>query len=78
MRDAVLESAAGVSVITLTGRGHVRVENHRGLVRCTPEEVAVNLGRVLLRLRGRALALIDLAEAELVVGGEITALEFME
>ena len=57
--------------ITLMGNVHVTIENHRGLVRISPEviEVATLPGRILIE--GKNLAIRLLHRDELTVTGEI-------
>lgn len=71
-----LEQVAGAPVITLVGWGTVRIENHRGLVGYAPEEICLNLGRRVLRLRGSGLTLADMSDNEAVITGAVDSLDF--
>lgn len=71
------ETAAGAPQVTVTGTGRLRVENHRGLVDYSEEELTLAAAGFLLRVRGEGLELLAMTDLELVVTGSIRSLEYM-
>ncbi|MBQ7459859.1 MAG: YabP/YqfC family sporulation protein [Oscillospiraceae bacterium] len=69
--------AAGVSRVTITGNSRAHIENHRGLLSYAAEEISVNAGRLILRFRGAGLEIEAMSDLELVIKGEILALEYL-
>ena len=61
--------------VTVTGGGEVCVENHRGLLGYTRQQVEVAGGRMHVRILGRELELRHTTPETLVIRGEIDAVE---
>ena len=74
----VVGVAVGVPIVTVTGRGQVHIENHRGLIGYSTEEVSLNAGRLIIRLRGTNLELKDMSDLELIVTGTVSSIEYLE
>lgn len=70
------EVVAGMPRITVTGCRRVLVENHRGILEYGSEEIQINGGRMVLKLRGKGMELRALNTAELLITGRITGMEF--
>lgn len=63
--------AGGEVRVTLTGRGQVLVENHRGLLRCTATEAEIAGGALRLRVRGDGLLLRAMTGEMLLLSGTV-------
>lgn len=67
--------AAGLLRVELTGRGELRMSNHRGILAYGREEILVSGGRLLVRVRGNELELKAMTGEELLITGTIFAIE---
>ena len=65
----------GLPRVELTGRGELRMENHRGILAYGQEEILVSGGRLLIRVRGSDLELKAMTGDELLITGTILAVE---
>lgn len=70
--------ASGAARIELLGSRELYMDGHRGVLAYTTEEVTVNGGDVVVRVRGTGLALRVMTESELRVTGHIIGLELVE
>ncbi len=70
--------AAGVARIELLGNRELYMDRHRGVLAYTTEEVAVNGGDVVVRVRGADLQLVVMTEQELRITGKIAGIELVE
>ncbi|MGM9520959.1 MAG: YabP/YqfC family sporulation protein [Oscillospiraceae bacterium] len=71
------EAAAGLPRITITGTGRAHVENHRGLLEYSDQQIVVNAGSMMIRIKGEKLNIAAMSDMELVVTGKIAAAEFL-
>jgi sporulation protein YqfC len=67
----------GESFINIIGRSRIKLENHRGLMECTPQSVGVRLKKGLLRIGGEELVIAEILSDALEVTGEIRSVEFL-
>lgn len=74
--DLPVDSLAGVPRLTLVGSRSAVVEQHRGLLLYSPEQIEIEGGRVRLRIRGDGLRLQAMDREALLVRGEIVSVEF--
>lgn len=70
------EVVAGMPRITVTGCRRVLVENHKGILEYGSEEIHINGGRMVLKLRGKGMELRSLNTTELLITGRITGMDF--
>lgn len=70
--------SVGAPCVTLTGRETLRLENHRGLVGFSAEEISMNAGRYIIRIRGSGLELRDMTDLEAIITGRIYSVEYLE
>ena len=71
--------AADVARIELLGNRELYMDRHRGvLAYSTEEEVDVNGGGVVVRIRGEGLQLLVMTEQELRLTGKIAGIELVE
>ena len=71
------EVTAGLPRVTITGASKVHVENHRGLLEYSTEQISVNAGRMVIRIRGKDMELAAMSDMELVVTGEVASVEYI-
>ena len=74
--DIPSEVVAGMARITVTGCRRVLVENHKGILEYGSEEIHINGGRMVLKLRGSGMELRSMNTEELLITGRITGMEF--
>ncbi len=74
--DLPVESLAGVPRLTVVGCRSAVVEQHRGLLLYSPEQIEVEGGHVRLRIRGDKLRLQAMDREALLVRGDIVSVEF--
>ena len=70
--------AAGVARIELLGNRELYMDRHRGVLAYSTEEVDVNGGGVVVRIRGEGLQLLVMTEQELRLTGKIAGIELVE
>ena len=61
--------------LTLVGNIEVTLENHRGIVEYTPQKLRMALPEGELIISGEDLALVSLAQEEVIVRGRIKSIE---
>ncbi len=62
--------------ISVVGARRALIENHQGLLLCTPELISVRSGRGSLSLRGLELRIEAMNERELLICGRIALVEW--
>ena len=65
----------GLPRVEITGRGEVRMENHRGILAYGEDEVLISGGGMILRVKGSGLELKAMNAGELLITGQISAVE---
>lgn len=70
------EAALNAAKLTLTGGKRALVENHRGLLEYSTEQITVRIGRGRIILRGSDLTVAAMNRKELLVCGRITSAEW--
>ena len=70
--------AADVARIELLGNRELYMDRHRGVLAYSTEEVDVNGGGVVVRIRGEGLQLLVMTEQELRLTGKIAGIELVE
>ena len=68
---------AGQPRIELIGSGELRMEQHRGILAYGPEEIHISGGKLVVRVKGRGLELRAMTPTELLITGEISAVELV-
>ena len=69
--------AAGMPRIEITGFDLIRIEEHRGLLEYGGEQIIVRGMGANIKIKGARLQLEMMNESELIVRGDIFALEFV-
>lgn len=70
------EIVANLPVVTVTGCRKVHIENHKGIIGCDANEISVNCGKVVLQVEGNNLELKGMTDAEIMIIGTISAVQF--
>ena len=68
------EALPGQTVTELLDDSRVLIENHRGIVRCTPDTVTVRTGFGELSVSGEGLKLTHMTRQMLIISGTVAAL----
>lgn len=66
---------AGLPSVQVVGRHEVYMHNHRGIVAYGEEEIHISGGKILIRVRGHGLQLRSMNPEDLVITGDIFAVE---
>ncbi len=75
--DLPADGVAGLPRLSLIGDRELRIENHRGILAYGTEEIHVGGGKMVVRVRGEGLQLRVMNAAELLITGQILAVELM-
>lgn len=75
--DVPADVVAGQPRIELIGSGELRMEQHRGILAYGPEEIHISGGKLVVRVKGRGLELRAMTPTELLITGEISAVELV-
>ena len=66
----------GLPRIELVGDRELHMENHKGILAYGSEEIHISGGKLVVRVRGQALELRAMDPAQLLITGQIEAVEF--
>ena len=66
---------AGLPRMELVGDRELRMENHRGILAYGSEEIHISGGKLILKVRGEGLELRSMNAGELLITGQIRAVE---
>lgn len=70
-----MEVVGALPLLELKGDCQLRVENHRGILAYDPREIHIAGGKVSYRVTGEGLELKTMSRGELVILGQIKAVE---
>ena len=73
--DLPADVIAGVPKVELVGDGELRMENHKGILSCTEEEILVSGGIYLVKITGERLEVRAMTGVEILVTGKIFGVE---
>ena len=73
--DLPMDVIAGVPKVELVGDGELRMENHKGILSCTKEEILVSGGIYLVKITGERLEVRAMTGVEILVTGKIFGVE---
>lgn len=71
------DTVAGLPCLELIGDRELRMENYRGILSCSKEEIHVDGGKWVLRILGRDLEIRAMRERELLITGWLDRLDLM-
>ena len=66
-----ISAILGDPLVELTGKSKIRVENHKGIVKYTSDEVRLNTVLGTLVIKGKGLVMNSLITEEILLEGEI-------
>ena len=69
------EIVAGLPHIELTGSHQLRMENHKGILAYGSQEIHISGGKVVFKVRGEDLELKAMNASQLLITGDIAAIE---
>lgn len=72
------EVTGNVPRVTLTGQERLHVEQHRGLIAYSPEEIIFRTALGLLRTAGEGLCFSKYTSGEALVKGRIDVVEYVQ
>lgn len=75
MFDLPADVIAGVPKLELTGDSEFRMENHRGILSCSEEEVHISGGIYLVKVSGQDLEVRAMTGFEVLITGKILQIE---
>ena len=75
--DLPAETAGGPPALVLTGDRDLYLERYRGILAYGKEEIHVDGGKWVLRVKGRGLEITAMRAGELRVAGRIDGLELV-
>ncbi len=73
--DLPADALAGLPKVELIGDREVRMENHRGILAYGTQEILVSGGPFVIRVVGDGLSLRAMTGLELLITGQITAIQ---
>jgi sporulation protein YqfC len=71
------DTVAGLPCLELIGDRELRMENYRGILSCSKEEIHVDGGKWVLRIQGQDLEIRAMRERELLITGWLDRIELM-
>jgi len=75
MFDLPADVIAGVPKLEIVGDREFRMENHKGILSCSDEEIHISGGIYLVKISGQGLEVRAMTGFELLVTGKIFAVE---
>jgi len=75
--DLPAEVVAGEPRITVTGSRRLVVENHKGLMEYGENEIGINCGRIILKIKGEELEIRAMNSEELLITGTFFGIDFI-
>ncbi len=75
--DLPADAVAGAPRVEIIGDGELRMAPHRGILAYGAEEIHISGGKMVVLVRGQGLELRAMTPEELLITGEIRAVEFM-
>ena len=75
--DLPADIVAGLCHLEMIGDRQLFLEGHGGILSYGTEQIDVNAGPLLLRVRGEELTLCSMTDTELRIAGRIDAVEYV-
>ena len=73
--DLPADAFAGSAKLTLNGRRHLLIENHRGILKYGDKLIAVDCGGMKVRICGDELNLSAMDKSDMLITGRILSIE---
>ncbi len=74
--DVPADMMAGLLHIEMTGNREFFIENHKGIIELSENEVTINAGKTVVHVAGQRLTVLSMNSAELRLGGYIESIRF--
>ena len=74
--DLPADLVAGLPHVEVLGSGYFYMEHHRGILSYSGEEIDINGGTLIVRVRGQGLELVSMTGDALRIKGEIQRVEW--
>lgn len=75
--DLPADVVAGLCHVELLGDRQLFLEGHGGILSYGTEQIDINAGALILRVRGSGLTLRSMTDAEIRISGRIDAVEYV-
>lgn len=75
--DLPADLVAGLIHLEVLGNQQLYMENHRGIISYSDQEIAVSGGGVILRVQGEGLTLVSMTGNALRIQGDILRVEWV-
>lgn len=75
--DLPADLLAGLPRVELVGDQELRMENHRGILAYSAEEIHISGGKLVIQVRGAELELRAMNSNELLIAGKIFGVELV-
>ena len=75
--DLPADIVAGLCHLEMIGDRQLFLEGHGGILSYGTEQIDINAGALLLRVRGEGLTLCSMTDTELRIAGRIDAVEYV-
>lgn len=75
--DLPADLVAGLIHLEVLGNRQLYMENHRGIISYSDQEIAVSGGGVILRVQGEGLTLVSMTGNALRIQGDILRVEWV-
>jgi len=75
--DLPAEAVAGDPRVTVTGNRRVLLENHKGLMEYGENQIGVNCGKTILKIKGEKLEIRAMNSQELLITGIILGIDYI-
>ena len=75
--DLPADIVAGLCHLEMIGDRQLFLEGHGGILSYGTEQIDINAGQLLLRVRGEELTLCSMTDEELRIAGRIDAVEYV-
>lgn len=72
-RDILLS----IPKILLTGNEEIYIENYRGIINYSDEEIKINTTKMPIKISGSKMSITEIAPDEITVTGKIKSVEFV-
>ncbi len=76
--DLPIDLLSGLPHVELMGNRQFYMENHRGILSYSEEEIAVSANGVIVRVFGKKLELVSMSSDALRIRGEIARVEWVQ
>ena len=75
--DLPADIVAGLPRLEMVGGRQLYLEHHTGILGYSREQIDINTGFGVMRVKGRALTLLAMTAGEVRIGGKIRAVELV-